>query len=135
MGNQSKPSQGGNDPNANVLMCDHEVNIQTRSYFYAVPPSTLDQSESQPSGSLIIEKPTINIVPHPPKGVLCRTMHNPKARVGHNKNVVEEIAQAPCAMSTMGVLQYFPAQRKELLSSTRAVDAYDMTSITLDLEQ
>ena len=46
-------------------MCDHEVNIQTRSHSYDVPPSTLDQLESQPSGSLPIEKPTIDIVPQP----------------------------------------------------------------------
>ena len=70
-GNQSKSLQEGNDPNANVFMCDHEVNIKMRSHSYDVPCSTLDQSKSQPSGSLIIEKPTIGIVPHPSKGVLC----------------------------------------------------------------
>ena len=62
-GNQSKYLQGGNDPNANVFMYDHEVNIQTRSNSYDVPPSTLDQSESQPSDSIPIKKPTIDIVP------------------------------------------------------------------------
>ena len=69
-GNQSKSSQEGNDPNSNVFMCDHEVNIQTISHFDDVPPSTLDQLESQPSGSLLVKKPTIDIVPHPPKCVL-----------------------------------------------------------------
>ena len=68
--NQSKSLQEGNDPNANVFMCDHDVNIQTRSHSYDVFPSTLDQSESHPSGSVTIEKPTIEIVPHPPKGDL-----------------------------------------------------------------
>ena len=62
-------------------------------------------------------------------------MHNPNARAAHNTNVVEEIAQAPCAMSAMEVLQYCPAQRKELLSSTRAIDPSDAALITLDLEQ
>ena len=70
-GNQSKPSQGGNDPSANVFMCDHKVNIKMRSHSYDVPPSTLVQTKSQPSGSITIEKPTIDIVPHPPKGDLC----------------------------------------------------------------
>ena len=106
-GNQSKSPQVGNDRNANVFMCDHEVSIKTRSHSYDVPPSTLDQSESQPIGSLTIEKPTIGIVPHPPKGDLCRTMHNPNARVAHNENVVEKIAQAPCSMSSMEVLKYY----------------------------
>ena len=57
-------------------------------------------------------------------------MHNPNARASHNKNVVEEIAQEPCAMSGMEVLQYCLAQRKELLSSPRPVDPYDATLIT-----
>ena len=51
------------------------------------------------------------------------------------KNVVEEIAQEPCSMSPMEVLQYCPAQIKELLSSTRVVDPSDVTLITLDLDQ
>ena len=73
-GNQSKFPQWGNDPHANVFMCDHEVNIQTRSQSYDVPPSTLDQSESQPNGSLTIEKPPIDIVPRPPKAVLQKKL-------------------------------------------------------------
>ena len=108
-GNQSKSTQVGNDPNSNVFMCDQEVNIKMRSHSYDVPPSTLDQSESHPSDSLTIEKPTIDIVPHPPKGDLRRTMHNSNARAAHNENVVEEIYQAPCSMSAMEVLQYFHA--------------------------
>ena len=62
-------------------------------------------------------------------------MHNPNARAAHNENVVEELAQAPCAMSSIGVLQYCPAQRKELLSSTIVVDPSDATLITLELYQ
>ena len=46
-GNQSKSPQEGNDPNANVFMCDHEVNIKMRSHSYDVSPYTLDESESQ----------------------------------------------------------------------------------------
>ena len=38
-------------------------------------------------------------------------------------------------MYAMEVLQYFPAQRKELLSLTRDVDPSDATLITLDLDQ
>ena len=77
VGIHSKSPQEGNDPNANVFMCDHEVNIQMIYHSYDVLPSTLDKSESQPSGSLTIEKPTIDIVPHPPKGIMNRIMHNP----------------------------------------------------------
>ena len=38
-------------------------------------------------------------------------------------------------MYAMEVLQYYPAQRKELLSSTIVVDPSDATLITLDLDQ
>ena len=38
-------------------------------------------------------------------------------------------------MSVMEELQYFPAQREELLSSTRVVDPFDAALITLDLDQ
>ena len=89
---QSKSPQEGNYPNSNVFMCDHEVNIKTKSHSYGVPPSTLYRSESHPSGSLPIDKITIDIVPRPPKGDLCRKMHNPNARAAHNKNFVQEIS-------------------------------------------
>ena len=62
-------------------------------------------------------------------------MHNPNSQAAHNENVVEKIAQAPCSMSTMEVLQYCLAQRNELLSSTRAIDPLDATLITLDLDK
>ena len=62
-------------------------------------------------------------------------MHNPHAQASHNKNVVEEIAQAPCAISAMEVLQYCPVQRNILMYSTRVVDPSNATSITLDLDQ
>ena len=62
-------------------------------------------------------------------------MHNPNARAAHNENVVEEINQAPCVISVIEVLQYCPAQIKELLSSTRAVDPSDGMLIKLDLYQ
>ena len=45
-GNHSKSPQKENDPNANVFMCDHEVNIKTRSHSYDFPLSSLDQLES-----------------------------------------------------------------------------------------
>ena len=51
------------------------------------------------------------------------------------KSIVEEISQAPCAMSSMEALQYCHAWRNELLSTTRFVDPSDTNSITLDLDQ
>ena len=47
---------------------------------------------------------------------------NPNARAAQFYNVVEDLAQAPCAMSTLEVLQSFPTQRKNLLTALGVVD-------------
>ena len=62
-------------------------------------------------------------------------MHNPNARAAHNEFFFEEIAQSPCSISSMEVLQYCPGQRKELFSSTRVVDPFNVTLVTLDIYQ
>ena len=46
----------------------------------------------------------------PPKASIRRAMHNPNARATQNYGVVEDLAQAPCAMSILEVLQSCPAQ-------------------------
>ena len=44
---------------------------------------------------------------HPAKSTLRKTVFNPNARVSQFYNVVEDPAQAPCATSTLEVLQGF----------------------------
>ena len=65
---------------------------------------------SQPTGSLTIEQPTIDVVPRPPKGILSKSKHNPNVRETQNYRIVEDLAQAPCAMLSLEVLQFFPNQ-------------------------
>ena len=48
---------------------------------------------------------------------------------------MEDLAQAPCSMLSLEVLQSFPNQRNELFSSIHAVDPNDTSLITFDLEQ
>ena len=74
-------------------------------------------------------------MPRPPKWVLSKSKHNPKARASQNYSIAEDLAQAPCAMSALEVLQSFPSQRKELFSSIGVVDPNDIGLITFDLEQ
>ena len=62
-GNQANPLQASSPPIANIFGLDHEVNVQTRDHSYDTPPSVFDSSGSQPTGSITIEKPTIDIVP------------------------------------------------------------------------
>jgi hypothetical protein len=70
----------------------------------------------------------------PPKGVLRRSMHNPNAQATHNYSIVEDLAQAPCVMSTLEVLQSFLVQCKELLTTIGGVDPSDTHLITFDLD-
>ena len=74
-------------------------------------------------------------MPRPPKGVLSKSKHSPNARSAQNYSIVEYLAQAPCAMSDLDVLQICPTQRKTLLSSIGTVDLNDTGLITFDLEQ
>ena len=64
--------------------------------------------------------------------MLSKTKHNPNARAAQNYSVVEDLAQAPCAMSTLEVLQSCPTQRKALLSSIGAIDPNDTGLIMFD---
>jgi hypothetical protein len=53
---------------------------------------------------------------------MCNTTFNPNSRAAQNYNIVEDLAQAMCAMSTLEVLQHCPSQRRMLLA---AIDAFD----------
>ena len=61
------------------------------------------------------------MVLHPPKSTLRKVVFNPNARAAQFYNVVEDLAQEPCAMSTLEVLQSFPTQRKTLLTTLGAL--------------
>jgi hypothetical protein len=52
---------------------------------------------------------------HIPKGAFKKASHNSNARVAQNYSVVEDLAQTPCTMSALEVLQSFPSYRKALL--------------------
>jgi hypothetical protein len=46
--------------------------------------------------------------------------------------VVEDLSQTPCAMSTLEVLQSFPAQRKSLLTALGSTETCNLGTIMLD---
>lgn len=56
------------------------------------------------------------------------------ARATQHYSIVEDLAQAPCAMSTLEVLQSYPSQRKALLQAIGAVDSTDASLLYFDLE-
>jgi hypothetical protein len=54
--------------------------------------------------------------------------------VAQNYSIVEDLAQAPSAMSALEVLQSCPAQRKALLKAIGGIDPTDTNLIVFDLE-
>ena len=96
-------------------------------------PST-GSPESSSTIPLTIEKPTLDMALHPPKSTLRKAMFNPNAWAAQFYNVVEDLAQAPCAMSTLEVLQTCPTQRKNLLTALGALDPENTNLIYLNVE-
>ena len=97
------------------------INLTTRSKTYDTPgnldkgkdtngaDTLLDPSSSSvslpsvnpPSVPLHIEKPTFDSILCPPKNAIHKATFNPSSRAAQNYNIVEYLAQAPCAMSTL----------------------------------
>ena len=57
----------------------------------------------QSNGPLTFKKTTFKAPSNPSKGTLRRT-HNLNARVAQHYNIIEDLAQTLCAMSTLEVL-------------------------------
>ena len=57
------------------------------------------------------------------KGVFKKAFHNLNSRVASNYSVVEYLAQTPCAMSVLEVLQSCPAQQDSLLADLGSMDS------------
>ena len=120
------PSPGGSssDPNDEASLSAHiymfnGINLTTHSKTYDTPSNhdkgkytngigtLLDPSSSSvsipsvnpPSGPLQIEKPTFDSILRPPKSTIHKATFNPSSRAAQNYNIVEDLAQAPSAMS------------------------------------
>jgi hypothetical protein len=122
-GNQGAPMPNTNNGATNVYMMKSEAHLQTRAHNYGMPESVEKGKEaSNPLPPLQIEKTVGETMTHIPKGAFKKDSHNPNARAAQNYSIVEDLAQTPCAMSALEVLQSFPSQRKALLSSLGAVE-------------
>jgi hypothetical protein len=58
----------------------------------------------------------------------------PHARVAQKYIIVEDLAEAPSAMSTLEVLQTCPAQWEALLKAIGGIDPTDTNLIVFDLD-
>jgi hypothetical protein len=123
----------------------NEVAVATRAKDYSpskekvddIPPSLVQPPPptSPPNGPLHLERPGLDTVLHPPpKGIVRKSSFNPHARAAQNYSIVEDLAQAPSAMSALEVLQSCPTQRKALLKAIGGIDPTDTNLIIFDLE-
>jgi hypothetical protein len=133
-----------------VLMCTGEskqsdIALTTRAKDYSpskekvddLPPSLVQPSPVTPptNGPLHLKRPSLDTVLRPPpKGVIHKSAFNPHARAAQNYNIVEDLAQAPFAMSSLEVLQICPTQRQALLKAIGGIDPTDTNLILFDLE-
>jgi len=69
---------------------------------------------------------------HIHKGAFKKYSHNPNSRVAQNYSVVEVLAQTPCAMYSLEVLQICPSQGKALLSALGSAETCKLEEIILD---
>jgi hypothetical protein len=99
-----------------------------------LPSSVSPPSASPPSRPLQIEKPLFDSILHPPKCTIRKSTFNPNSRASQNYNIVEDLAQAPCAMSTLEVLQHCPSQRRMLLAIINAFDSEPSNNLTFNLD-
>ena len=61
---------------------------------------SIGSPDSSSTGPLTIEKPNLDMVLHPPKSTLRKVVFNPNSQSAQFYNVVEDLAQAPCMMSS-----------------------------------
>ena len=125
------------------MMSSETVNLNTRSHSYDPPsekkpddiPSKKTSTSTTPTNNgLHIEKPILEAIFRPPKGTLRKSIINPNACVSQYYNIVEGLAQEPCVMSNLEVLQTCPTQWKNLLTTLGAMDPKNINIITFKLD-
>jgi hypothetical protein len=132
-----------------VLMCTgdstkNNIALTTRAKDYTpskekvddLPPDLVQPPPPNPptNGPLHLERPSLDTVLRPPKGVVKKSAFNPHARAAQNYSIVEDLAQAPSTMSALEVLQSCPAQRRALLKAIGGIDPTDMNLIVFNLD-
>jgi hypothetical protein len=98
------------------------------------PSSVSPPSINPPSGPLQMEKTMLESILRHPKSTIHKSTFNPSSRAAQNYNIVEYLAQAPCSMSALEVLQHCPSQRRMLLAVIGTVDPESSNHIMFNLD-
>ena len=109
------------------------MDVSTRSRDYGGEESSKAKDAPDATESLHITRPTIEPMAQMPKTSTKHLTINPNARAAQNYSIVEDLAQSPCAMSALEVLQSCLAQRSALLTAIRAIDPKNYLLITFDM--
>jgi hypothetical protein len=151
VGGSSNQSHDEASIRAHIYMFNR-INLTTRTAIYDMPvkldkskttngsvPDPLPSFVSPPSASppsepLQIEKPSFESILCPPKSTIQKSTFNPNSRAAQNYNIVEDLAQAPCVMSALEVLQHCPSQRRMLLAAIDAFDLETSNNLTFNLD-
>ena len=105
------PSQPSSSFGSQVFMAGTiPIHVTTRAKDYpsqaGKEPEVPSSAPPSSSGPLHIERPSTETIPRPPpKGVLRKSSYNPNSRAAQHYSIVEDLAQAPSAMSALEVLQ------------------------------
>lgn len=113
-------------------MMKSHVNVATRVHDYGEIETSKVKYVPETTNPLPIKRPSTKSIPQISKGSAKHSTINPNARVAQNYLIVEYLAQIPCAMSVLEVLQSCLAQRSDLLSTISAVDPKNSLALTFD---
>jgi hypothetical protein len=70
----------------------------------------------------------------PPKRTIRKSTFNPSSRAAQYYNIVEDLSQAPCAMSALEVLKHCPSQCRTLLASIGNANPESSNNIMFNLK-
>jgi hypothetical protein len=108
-------------------------NIANGSLPDPLPSFVNPPSVSPPSGPLQIEKHSFDSILQPPERTIWKSTFNPNSRATQNYSIVEDLAQAPCAMPALEVLQHYPSQCRMLLAAIDTFDPKSSNNLTFNL--
>jgi hypothetical protein len=120
--------------NTPVKLDKGKITIGTDTLLDPSPSSVHPPSVNPPFGPLKIEKPTFKSILSPPKSTIHKSTFNLSSRATQNYNIVEDLAQAPCAMSALEVIEHCPSQCRTLLVAIVIVDPDSSNHIMFNLD-
>jgi hypothetical protein len=112
---QGPPTSIGNTSAMNFYMVKCNAHIETKTQYYRTSKYVKKGKEAtNPPVPLQIEKMMGETMTCIHKGAFKKSYHNPNTRATHKYSMVKDLAQTPCVISTLEVLQSFLSQRKAL---------------------